>query len=86
MLALRLTKEIEDRLAELAKATGRSKSYCARRAILNYLEDLEDTALAEERPNDPNAEWLSLEEVYWQLGPDKTEKPSKPQNDLDAQA
>jgi RHH-type transcriptional regulator, rel operon repressor / antitoxin RelB len=77
MLALRLPKEIEDRLAALAKNTGRTKSYYARQAILTYMEDLEDAAVAQERLNDPNAEWLSLEEVYAQLELDKAEKPQQ---------
>jgi RHH-type transcriptional regulator, rel operon repressor / antitoxin RelB len=84
MLALRLPKEIEDRLAALAKKTGRTKSYYARRAILNYIEDLEDIAIAEERLKDPNAEWLSLEEVYARLDLDTPEKPQQALNDLDA--
>lgn len=48
MLALRLPPEIERRLEELARKTGRSKSFYAREAILEHLEDLEDTYLAEE--------------------------------------
>jgi predicted transcriptional regulator len=39
MLALRLPPEIEARLAELAKRTGRTKSFYAREAILNHLDD-----------------------------------------------
>ena len=46
MLALRLPEEIENRLDVLAKATGRTKSYYAKEAILTHLEDLEDTYLA----------------------------------------
>ncbi len=49
MLALRLPPEVEARLAALARRTGRSKSYYAREAILEHLEDLEDFYLAEER-------------------------------------
>jgi RHH-type rel operon transcriptional repressor/antitoxin RelB len=49
MLALRLPPEIEERLAELAKKTGRSKSYYAREAILRQIEDLEDYYLARRR-------------------------------------
>ena len=52
MLALRLPPEIEARLAELAKRTGRTKSFYAREAILNHLDDLEDLYLAENRLND----------------------------------
>jgi RHH-type rel operon transcriptional repressor/antitoxin RelB len=52
MLALRLPPEIEARLAELAKRTGRTKSFYAREAILNHIDDLEDLYLAENRLND----------------------------------
>ncbi|SHF83559.1 RHH-type transcriptional regulator, rel operon repressor / antitoxin RelB [Modicisalibacter ilicicola DSM 19980] len=48
MLALRLPADIEERLEALAKATGRTKSYYAREAILEHLEDLEDIYLAEQ--------------------------------------
>lgn len=47
MLALRLPTEIEERLEALAQATGRTKSYYAREAILEHLDDLEDIYLAE---------------------------------------
>ncbi|MBX5186753.1 MULTISPECIES: DUF6290 family protein [unclassified Rhizobium] len=49
MLALRLPPDIEARLDELAKRTGRSKSFYARQAILEHLDDLEDIYLAEKR-------------------------------------
>jgi len=49
MLAIRLPAEIEKRLEKLVKKTGRTKSYYVRQAILEYLEDLEDYYLAEER-------------------------------------
>ena len=48
MLAIRLPSDIEERLDALAKATGRTKTYYAREAILEHLEDLEDTHLAEQ--------------------------------------
>ena len=47
MLVLRLPVNIEKRLAALAKRTGRSKSYYAREAILEHIEDLEDIYIAE---------------------------------------
>jgi RHH-type rel operon transcriptional repressor/antitoxin RelB len=55
MLALRLPPEIERRLDVLAKLTGRSKSYYAREAILQHLDDLEDVYLAEQRLTDLRA-------------------------------
>ena len=48
MLAIRLPVEIEARLDNLAKRTGRSKTFYAREAILEHLENLEDLYLAEQ--------------------------------------
>jgi RHH-type rel operon transcriptional repressor/antitoxin RelB len=42
MLGIRLEPELEKKLESLAKETGRSKSYYAREAIRQYLEDRED--------------------------------------------
>lgn len=49
MLAIRLPPEIEERLARLAKRTGRTKTWYARAAILEYLDDMEDLYLADKR-------------------------------------
>jgi len=49
MLAIRLPDNIEKRLDRLAKRTGRTKTYYAREAILQHLEELEDIYLAEKR-------------------------------------
>ncbi|MBI2384323.1 MAG: ribbon-helix-helix protein, CopG family [Gammaproteobacteria bacterium] len=42
MLGIRLEPEMEARLEKLAKQTGRTKSYYAREAIRQFLEDRED--------------------------------------------
>jgi RHH-type rel operon transcriptional repressor/antitoxin RelB len=55
MLALRLPPDVESRLDKLAKLTGRSKSYHAREAILEHLDDLEDVYLTEPRLADLRA-------------------------------
>ena len=71
MLALRLPAEIEERLDALAKATGRSKSYYAREAILLHLEDLEDIYLAEQRLIDHRkgrGERVSMDEMRQRVG------------------
>jgi RHH-type rel operon transcriptional repressor/antitoxin RelB len=49
VLSLRLDPDIERRLNELAKLTGRTKSYYARELIESNIEDLEDRYLAEAR-------------------------------------
>ena len=55
MLAIRLPAEVESRLDALAKATGRTKTFYARVAILEHLDDLEDLYLAEQRLIDARA-------------------------------
>ena len=71
MLAIRLPSDIEERLERLAKATGRTKTYYAREAILEHLDDLEDLYLAEQRLIDHRAgrsQTCTLEEVERELG------------------
>ena len=48
MLAIRLDPETEERLTRLAEKTGRTKTFYAREAILEHLEDLEDVYLAKQ--------------------------------------
>jgi RHH-type rel operon transcriptional repressor/antitoxin RelB len=48
MLAIRLPEAIELRLEALAKATGRTKTYYVREAIVEHIDDLEDLYLAEQ--------------------------------------
>ncbi len=55
MLGVRLDPEIQARLTALAKATGRTKAYYVRQAILEHLDDLEDIYLAERRLEDIRA-------------------------------
>jgi RHH-type rel operon transcriptional repressor/antitoxin RelB len=47
MLAIRLPQSVEKRLEKLARSTGRTKSFYAREAIVQHLDDLEDIYLAE---------------------------------------
>ena len=48
MLSLHLPADIESRLETLARKTGRTKSYYAREAILEKIEDMEDAYLGGE--------------------------------------
>ena len=73
MLSIRLPTDIEDRLDRLAKATGRTKVFYARQAIVEHLGDLEDLYLAERRLDDLRAGksrtcTYTLEEVERELG------------------
>ncbi|WP_122292050.1 type II toxin-antitoxin system RelB family antitoxin, partial [Pseudomonas syringae group genomosp. 3] len=44
MLAIRLAPEIEERLEALAARTGRTKTFYAREAILEHIDDLDVAA------------------------------------------
>lgn len=71
MLAIRLPAEVETRLEALAQATGRTKTFYAREAILEHLDNLEDLYLAEQRLIDIRAghsRTYTLEEVERDIG------------------
>jgi RHH-type rel operon transcriptional repressor/antitoxin RelB len=71
MLTIRLPKSVEKRLEELARRTGRTKSFYVREAILRHLEDLEDLYLAEralERIRNREDDTIPLEEVMKRHG------------------
>jgi RHH-type rel operon transcriptional repressor/antitoxin RelB len=71
MLAIRLPESIEKRLDQLAKRTGRTKTFYAREAILRHLQDLEDVYQAErtfERVRAGKERTIALEEVMKRHG------------------
>jgi RHH-type rel operon transcriptional repressor/antitoxin RelB len=73
VIALRLPPEIEERLEALAKATGRSKSFYVREALIEHLEDMEDAYLAAatlERVRLGRERVFTTEEVRKDLGLD----------------
>ena len=71
MLAVRLDKDLEERLERLAAKTGRTKTFYAREAIEAHLDDLEDFFLAEERLRDFRSEdAIPIAEVEKRLGLD----------------
>jgi RHH-type rel operon transcriptional repressor/antitoxin RelB len=57
---------MEARLARVARKTGRTKSYCARQAIEEKIEEMEDLAVAIERLEHPGKK-LTLAEVAEEL-------------------
>lgn len=63
MLTIRLPENVEDRLDSLARKTGRTKSFYAKEAILEHLDDLEDYYLAVHRLENPPERTWSLEEL-----------------------
>ncbi len=72
-VSIRLPEKIEKRLDRLAEKTGRSKTFYITEAIIEHLEDLEDSYLAARRVEDVlkgKSRTYSLEEVRAKLGLD----------------
>jgi RHH-type rel operon transcriptional repressor/antitoxin RelB len=73
VIFLRISDEIALWLEKLAERTGRSKEFHARQAILEYLDDQDDLALAEQvkhRIDSGEERTWSLDEVAARLGLD----------------
>ena len=71
MLAIRLPEDLEKRLDTLAKLTGRTKTFYARQAIEQHLDDLEDLYLAEQRLTEIRAgrtRTITLEDILNRYG------------------
>jgi RHH-type rel operon transcriptional repressor/antitoxin RelB len=72
---MQVSIELEDyivkRLERLVKKTGHSKTYYAKEAIVEYLEDLEDFHIAQKRLDDINngkEKTITLQEVKKRYG------------------
>lgn len=70
MLAIRLEKELESRLARIAAARGGNKSSIVREAVIRYLEDQEDADLAQ-RARKAGGKTRTIAELRKALGLDR---------------
>jgi len=61
-ITVRLGESVEKRLDELAKLTGRTKTYYIRQALEEKLDEMEDLYMAEQRIEEPEKRW-SLDEI-----------------------
>ena len=62
MIAVRLSPEIEQRIADLSARTGRTKTFYIEQAVLEHLDELEDEYLALQRLEKPAKRW-TLDEM-----------------------
>ena len=74
MLDIHLPPDIEARLTELARETGRSVDDYAREAIVEKIEEIEDRVLAEERLRNSTGERIPLAEVMAEFADDLRQK------------
>jgi len=68
MIGVRLDREMEKQLEELARKTHRSKSYYVREALILYLDEIEDYEIALERLRNPRDKVIPSEEMWRRLG------------------
>lgn len=68
MIGVRLDKEMERQLEDLANQTHRSKSFYVREALKLYLEELQDYELALSRLHNPRDKVISSRDMWKRLG------------------
>lgn len=61
MFEIHLNSKLEERLARLAKKTGRTMACCAREAIEAYIQDMEDYDLAADAIREPGRTYSAAE-------------------------
>ncbi len=66
-MAVHIPAEIESQIEALARRTGESTDHLVREALLSFLEDQEDIAIATERLKNPGKR-ISLEEIGRKYG------------------
>jgi predicted DNA-binding protein len=69
MATIQIPDELASQIEQAAQRAGETSDHLLRAAILAYLDDLEDVAIATERLNNPE-ETISLEELKKNLGLD----------------
>jgi len=74
VLYIHLPPDIEARLTELARETGRSVADYVREAIVEKIEELEDRVLAEERLRNSVVESIPLADVMAEFADDLRQK------------
>jgi RHH-type rel operon transcriptional repressor/antitoxin RelB len=62
-ITVRLGETLEKRLNELAKVTGRTKTYYVRQALEEKLDEMEDIYIAQQRIEEPEEERWTLEQL-----------------------
>ncbi|BBG65335.1 RelB/StbD replicon stabilization protein [Hydrogenimonas sp.] len=67
MISVRLDRDLEKELEEIAKITNRPKSFFIKEALKEYLEDIKDILEAKERISDPKRELITLDELKREL-------------------
>ena len=69
-MAVQIPAEIESKLQEVAQRIGESTDSLVREALLSYLEDMDDVAVAKEHLLHPD-DTISLDELKKNLGLDR---------------
>ena len=70
LVSIRMPSELHEELADIAKESGRSKSYLIREAVGLYLEEYADYRIALDRLYDKNDRSITSREVWRGLGED----------------
>lgn len=67
VISLRVGEDLNRRVDEVARRTGRSKAWVIKKAVESYIEDVEDIEMSEQRLADPKDSTISSDELMSRL-------------------
>jgi RHH-type rel operon transcriptional repressor/antitoxin RelB len=67
IISVSLDEEIIGRIDEVSRVSERTKSWIVKKAVENYLDEIEDAEIAFNRLNDDQAAYLSEKELKIKL-------------------
>jgi RHH-type rel operon transcriptional repressor/antitoxin RelB len=70
MASVNIPADLEKQIEEAAQQSGKSKDTVVREALIRYLEDQEDLAMAEQALNEPGPR-VTLDDLEHELGMDR---------------
>ena len=67
VITLRMDNALKDQVDTVAKELGRSRAWVINKALVDYMEDVEDIEIARQRMADPKDAVVSLNDAMAQL-------------------
>lgn len=67
VITLRMDNDLKARVDTVAKELGRSRAWVINKALVDYIQDVEDVEIARQRMADPKDPVVSLDDAMAQL-------------------
>jgi len=70
-ISLSLDEELIERVGKICRVSERTKSWFVKKAVENYLEEIEDVEIAAQKSLDPITEFITEDKLKRQLKKEK---------------